>query len=197
MLEIGCGLGRMTQRFAEHFGEVSALDVSSEMLSKAETFWNHLPNVKWILGSGADLSAIADESVDCVFSFLVLQHIPNRVVVINYIREAERVMKKGGTAFLQFRMAPQDFSFAALKYNVLEKLPSPLHYFLKAAWDKINGRDETRAKFARRYESWRGCVMTPALIEKAASDVRLQIQNRGSFGIQSSMTQSAYYVFRK
>ncbi len=48
MLEIGCGLGRMTHHFAETFGEVYALDVSSEMLSKAENYWRHLPNVDWV-----------------------------------------------------------------------------------------------------------------------------------------------------
>ncbi len=196
-LEIGCGLGRMTNYFAECFSKVYALDVSSEMLSKAENYWKHLPNINWILGSGEDLSAIADESVDCVFSFWVLQHIPNRDVVISYIRESERVMKKGGTAFLQFRMAPQSLSLAALKYNIITLLPTPLHNSLRILWDRIKGYNGTRAKFARQYESWRGCVMTPAMIEAVASNCQLQIQSKGSFGIQSSGTQSAYYVFRK
>ncbi len=197
MLEIGCGLGRMTHYFAECFGEVYALDVSSEMLSKAENYWKHLPNINWILGSGEDLSVIADNSIDCVFSFWVLQHIPNRDVVISYIRESERVMKKGGTAFLQFRMAPRTLSPVVLKYAMIKRIPTPLHNFLRGFWDRVHGYDGTRAKFARQYESWRGCVMTPKIIESVAAECRLQIQSKGSFGIQSSGTQSAYYVFRK
>ncbi len=197
LLEIGCGLGRMTHYFAECFGEVYALDVSSEMLSKAENYWKHLPNINWILGSGEDLSTVADESVDCVLSFRVLQHIPNRDVVINYIRESERVMKKGGTAFLQFRMAPQSLSLAVLKYNIITLLPTSLHNSLRMIWDRVKGYNGIRAKFARRYESWRGCLMTPAMIEAVASECQLQFQSKGSFGIQSSGTQSAYYVFRK
>lgn len=102
VLEIGCGLGRMTHHFAETFGKVYALDVSSEMLSKAENYWKHFPNIEWILGNGHDSHSMDDESVDCVLSFWVLQHIPDRSAVINYIRESQRVMKKGGTAFLQF-----------------------------------------------------------------------------------------------
>ncbi len=106
-------------------------------------------------------------------------------------------MKKGGTTFLQFRMSPQSLSLATLKYNIITLLPTPLHNSLRVVWDKIKGYDGTRAKFARQYESWRGCVMTPAMIEAVASECRLQIQSKGSFGIQSSGTQSAYYVFRK
>ncbi|MEP6901088.1 MAG: class I SAM-dependent methyltransferase [Actinomycetota bacterium] len=197
MLEIGCGLGRMTHHFAECFGEVYALDVSSEMLSKAENYWKHLPNVNWVLGNGEDLSTIADAGVDCVFSFWVLQHIPDREAVINYIRESARVLKEGGTAFLQFRMAPNALNFAALKYNVVRMMPTPLHNSLRTLWDRINKYDGTRAKFARQYESWRGCIMTPAIIETVSAKCGLQIQKQGSFGIQSSGTQSAYYVFRK
>lgn len=196
-LEIGCGLGRMTHQFAERFDEVYALDVSTEMLAKAAGYWSHLSNIDWLVGSGEDLKAVKDESVDCVFSFWVLQHIPNSDVVINYIRESERVMKKGGTAFLQFRMSPQILSPSSLKYSAVALLPPPLHYFLRTLWDKINGYKGIRAKFARQYESWRGCIMTPATIEKVAAETHLRVQSKGSFGIQSSGTQSAYYVFRK
>lgn len=197
MLEIGCGLGRMTHHFAECFGEVYALDVSSEMLSKAKNYWKALQNVNWVLGNGEDLSAISDASIDCVFSFWVLQHIPDRDAIINYVRESERVMKKSGTAFLQFRMASRSLSLPALKYSIVKRLPAPLHNSLRTLWDRINGYNGTRAKFARQYESWRGSVMTPAIVEKVASESRLQIQSNGSFGLQSSGTQSAYYVFRK
>jgi ubiquinone/menaquinone biosynthesis C-methylase UbiE len=42
MLEIGCGLGRMTHCFAQTFRKVSALDVSAEMLKRAAHYWKHL-----------------------------------------------------------------------------------------------------------------------------------------------------------
>lgn len=197
LLEIGCGIGRMTNHFAQCFREVRALDVSTEMLTRAESYWKHLKNVDWVLGNGEDLGVVGDASVDCVVSFWVLQHIPNQEGVIGYIRESEKVLKKGGTAFLQFRMAPHALSLSVIKYGIVKRLPPSLHTSLAAVWDRINGFDGTRAKFARQYSAWRGCVVTPQIIEKTAAEAGLRIQSKGSFGRQSSGTQSAYYVFRK
>lgn len=51
MLELGCGIGRMTHRFSELFRYVYAIDVSSEMLKLARKYWGHLRNVEFILGN--------------------------------------------------------------------------------------------------------------------------------------------------
>src|SRR4051794_31409719 len=37
MLEIGCGIGRMTHGFAQLFGRVHAIDVSGEMIARARS----------------------------------------------------------------------------------------------------------------------------------------------------------------
>ena len=36
MVEIGCGAGRMTFALAKRFGEVQGVDISSEMVQRAE-----------------------------------------------------------------------------------------------------------------------------------------------------------------
>lgn len=192
MVEIGCGLGRMTHYFAELFSKVYALDVSPEMLSQAKSYWRHLQNVEWIHGNGEDLHQIASGTIDFVFSFLVLQHIPDPRIVINYIRESERVMKKGGIALLQFRTLPRKVSLAGLKYYVSTRWPSSMANFIRNLWDLMNGHRRTAAKFARQYESWRGCVLRPALIENVASEIHLQVQHRASLS-----KQYTYYIFRK
>ena len=109
MVEIGCGLGRMTQRFAERFGRVHAVDVSPEMLGRARSQWSHLQNVEFILGHGNDFPGVADRSMDFVFSFIVLQHVPDPQIVKDYLRETARVLKPGGLAYLQFRTDVQTF----------------------------------------------------------------------------------------
>ena len=96
MLEIGCGLGRMTKHFAGLFGHVHAIDVSGEMIRQARERLKALSNVSLDETSGDNLSFLADETIDFVFSFIVFQHIPDRAVVINYIREAHRVLRPGG-----------------------------------------------------------------------------------------------------
>lgn len=103
LLEIGCGAGRMTRRFAELYGQVVALDVSDEMLRQGQANLADLDNVGWVLGSGADLNAIGDGSVDDVFSYITLQHLPDRAAVLGYIQDAGRVLRPGGQGALQVR----------------------------------------------------------------------------------------------
>ncbi len=102
MLELGCGAGRMTKAFAERFGHVVALDISTEMLARAKALLPDAQNITWTLGNGADLSGIPDESVDFAFSYIVLQHMPTRELTLTYIREMLRVLKEGGVFLFQF-----------------------------------------------------------------------------------------------
>jgi SAM-dependent methyltransferase len=103
LLEIGCGAGRMTRRFAELYGQVVALDVSDEMLRQGQASLADHDNVGWVLGSGADLNAIGDGSVDDVFSYITLQHLPDRAAVLRYLQDAGRVLRPGGQGALQVR----------------------------------------------------------------------------------------------
>jgi hypothetical protein len=135
--------------------------------------------------------------MDFVFCFRVLQHVPDREVVLNYIYEAERVLKKGGIAYLQFRVLPSGMGLVRLKYFISTHLPFPIEKSLRRLWDLINGYSGIRADFAREYECWRGCALRPDAIETVASETRLQIQHTGIRGPQSSGTLSTYYIFRK
>jgi SAM-dependent methyltransferase len=103
LLEIGCGAGRMTRRFAELYRQVVALDVSDEMLRLGQANLADLDNVAWVLGSGGDLNAIADSSVDDVFSYITLQHLPDRAAVLRYVQDTGRVLRPGGQGALQVR----------------------------------------------------------------------------------------------
>jgi GT2 family glycosyltransferase/SAM-dependent methyltransferase/tetratricopeptide (TPR) repeat protein len=96
MLEIGCGLGRMSKHFAGLFGQVHGIDVSGEMIRQASERLKGVANVSLHESSGSDLSLFADESFDFVFSFIVFQHIPDPAVITKYIREAHRVLRPGG-----------------------------------------------------------------------------------------------------
>lgn len=102
MLELGCGTGRMTHRFADHFGRVLAFDVSAEMIARARSTLYENKNVEWIQGNGVDLAGAASDSVDFVFSYLVLQHLPLDDLACNYIRDMLRVLKPGGVCYFQF-----------------------------------------------------------------------------------------------
>jgi SAM-dependent methyltransferase len=93
----------MTRRFAELYRQVVALDVSDEMLRQGQASLADHDNVAWVLDAGGDLNAIGDGSVDDVFSYLTLQHIPDRAAVLRYLQDTGRVLRPGGQGALQVR----------------------------------------------------------------------------------------------
>ena len=102
MLELGCGAGRMTHSFATRFGHVTALDVSTQMLDRAGKMLPGISNITWAQASGVDLGAVATESMDFAFSYLVLQHLPNEGLACMYIRELLRILTPSGICLFQF-----------------------------------------------------------------------------------------------
>src|SRR2546427_2839791 len=102
MLELGCGAGRMTASFARRFELVYGFDISGEMLSRARQTHTAQKNILWLLSTGADLSCVASHSMDFVFSYLVLQHLPEKALALRYISEMLRVLRPGGVFLFHF-----------------------------------------------------------------------------------------------
>lgn len=96
VLEIGCGIGRMTKYLAEVFGEVHAVDVSGEMIRQAKERLKNLSNVHFHEGNGSDFTDFPDEYFDLVFSAYVFQHVPSFEVIRSNIRDGFRVLKPRG-----------------------------------------------------------------------------------------------------
>ena len=86
----------MTRALSEVFGEVYAVDVSGEMIAKAQEALADLRNVHLFQNSGADLEVLGNVQIDFAFSYIVFQHIPSRDVIYNYAREVHRLLKPGG-----------------------------------------------------------------------------------------------------
>lgn len=104
VLEIGCGIGRMTRRLAEVSGRVVAVDVSEEMLRRCGMNVDGCANVERQLVPGdGSLPALGDQSVDVVFSYITLQHVPSRGAQLRYLRESARVLRPGGRMAIQLR----------------------------------------------------------------------------------------------
>jgi SAM-dependent methyltransferase len=100
VVEIGCGVGRLTRALAARAAHVTALDVSAEMLSRARELNAELENVRWLHGDGESLAGIDDASADGCFSHVVFQHLPDPELTLGYVREMARVLRPGGwTAF--------------------------------------------------------------------------------------------------
>ncbi|MCU1424416.1 MAG: class SAM-dependent methyltransferase [Microbacteriaceae bacterium] len=103
VVEIGSGAGRMTRRLAALAGSVVATDVSGEMLSRARANLTGFPGVTFIELSGDGDLPLDSESVDAVFSYITMQHVPTAEAQARYFAEAIRVVKPGGWVYVQFR----------------------------------------------------------------------------------------------
>lgn len=101
VLEIGCGVGRLTRALARRSSSVLAVDVSARMLELARRHNPELGNVEWILGDGCTLGAIPSAAVGACISHVVFQHVPDPAITLGYIREMGRVLCPGGWAAFQ------------------------------------------------------------------------------------------------
>ena len=96
VLEIGCGVGRMTRALADVFGEVHGVDVSGEMVARARELLADVPNAHVYETDGRSLSPFAEGFFDVAYSFIVFQHVPFADVVVGYLRETHRTLRPGG-----------------------------------------------------------------------------------------------------
>jgi len=105
ILEIGCGIGRITEFLSDAFGEVSGVDISEEMIQTGRKRLTDKMNVHLHSTNGLDYP-FPDESFDIVFSFITFQHMPDKNTVKKNIEEIARVLKKDGIAKIQLRGLP-------------------------------------------------------------------------------------------
>jgi SAM-dependent methyltransferase len=88
ILDVGCGLGELGERFAKELGaEVCAIDISPRMVELARA-----RGVDAKLGDAENLP-YEDDSFDCVFAGWVFYHVPN---LAKALAECARVLKPGG-----------------------------------------------------------------------------------------------------
>jgi SAM-dependent methyltransferase len=106
VVDIGCGIGRLTRALARRAARVIAIDVSSAMLAEARRLNAGIENVEWLHGDGKTLHPIANASVDACVSHVVFRHIPDPAITLGYLREMGRVLRPGGFAAVEFSNDP-------------------------------------------------------------------------------------------
>jgi SAM-dependent methyltransferase len=103
VLEIGSGIGRMTHRLAELGGRVVGTDVSAEMLAQARAHLGDHQHIELVVVPGDGRLPVAPASVDVVFSYIVLQHVPTVAAQLRYLTEGIAALKPGGRLAVQVR----------------------------------------------------------------------------------------------
>ena len=109
ILELGCGSADITRSIANAGAgrEITALEVDKIAHEKNLQIAD-LPNVTFGL-SGAQQIPLEDQSVDVVFMFKSLHHVPMNLMETS-IREIRRVLKPGGLAYMSEPVFAGDFN---------------------------------------------------------------------------------------
>ena len=165
VLEIGCGLGRITRVLAARVARVVALDVSDEMLERARELNPQLGNVDWVLGDGSTLAPLGDSTLDACVTLVVLQHIPDPQITLSYVRELGRVLRPGGWAALQVSDDPE-----------VHRPRTPLSWRLRA----LVGR----APRGQHHPAWLGSPVDLAELRRVAGEAGLATERVWGEGSQ-------------
>jgi len=112
VLDLGCGIGRMSAELAGRCAEVVGVDVSPEMIAEARRLHADKAGLRFEANSGIDLADFTDGYFDLIFSYSVLPHLPEDVLEC-YFLEAGRVLAPGGLFRYQFWIGARHAAAAA------------------------------------------------------------------------------------
>jgi ubiquinone/menaquinone biosynthesis C-methylase UbiE len=130
LLDVATGGGHVAKLFAPVVKQVTAFDLTAEMLQQAKAFILHngYENVSFVHGD-AEQMPFQDGEFDRVTCRIAAHHFPN---VDTFLGEAFRVLRPGGCLLLIDNVAPEQDDYDQL-YNEIEKRRDPSHF---RAWKK-------------------------------------------------------------
>jgi len=121
VLELGCGMGRMTGAIADRAGRVVGVDISEGMLAHARQAVAGRSDVALVRTDGVSLAPLRDRSFDLVVCNAVYQHLPSIEVVESYTREIGRVLRPGHVALVglqSWTLSPYRWLRAAVAWTL-------------------------------------------------------------------------------
>jgi SAM-dependent methyltransferase len=95
-LDFGCGAGRLTRALGTRFDAAIGVDIAAPMVELARRINADVSRCTFEVNTEAHLRRFADCSFDLVYTSLVLQHLPGRQLIGEYLVELLRVTAPGG-----------------------------------------------------------------------------------------------------
>lgn len=108
LLEIGCGVGRLTPFLSGQMRSYTGFDIAPSMISEAVRRHSGLPGVRFFVSDGESMpEGVRDRQYDLILAFAVLIHCPQKVIEAT-IRSAIPLLKPGGQLRFQVRADPSN-----------------------------------------------------------------------------------------
>ncbi|MCT2537536.1 class I SAM-dependent methyltransferase [Aquibacillus koreensis] len=159
VLDVATGGGHTALALAPFAKNVVALDLTEQMLLKAEAYaleCGH-ENISFICGDAENMP-FPDEQFDLVTCRIAAHHFPK---ISLFLQESYRVLKKGGTLILDDNVAPENDELD-FYYNEIEKKRDYSHHraWKKSEWihmiEHKGFRIEELCSFPKyfQFESW-------------------------------------------
>jgi SAM-dependent methyltransferase len=135
-LEIGHGGGRLLAAASRCFQFVIGVDIHGENDKVHQALRERgVRNAQLVKTEGTVLP-VGAAHVDCVYSFIVLQHVETYRVFTRYVEETFRVLKPGGLAVLYFaRRYRWSFNRASGLLYAMDRLIEPL--LLRQGYEEV------------------------------------------------------------
>jgi len=155
ILELGCGSADITRNIATSGADrkITALEVD-EIAHAKNLQITDLPNVTFAL-AGAQEIPLDDDSVDVVFMFKSLHHVPIELMEPS-MREIRRVLKPGGLAYISEPVFAGDFNEVLRLFHDEERVRQAAFSTVKKAVDEglFSLVEEIFFNTPKKYESF-------------------------------------------
>lgn len=102
VLEIACGIGRVSKFVAPECKHLLCTDILDEALEGAKENLLKYNNISFEKINGYNLVGLYDNYFDCVYSFTTFFHFDFELIV-KYFDEIKRVLKPGGIGIIEFK----------------------------------------------------------------------------------------------
>jgi SAM-dependent methyltransferase len=99
-LDFGCGVGRLSQALAGHFGSVCGVDISPTMIETAQRLNSHGDRCQYFVNAHDHLQLFAAGQFTFIYSNVVLQHI-HPSISRRYLVEFARLARPGALVVFQ------------------------------------------------------------------------------------------------
>ena len=102
VLDIGCGVGRLLRAMIAGGAVGYGVDVSAEMIERAR---RHLApaEVHLTVSPAHQLSALPARHFRLIYSYVVLQHVPEAAMILTCFEQCAGLLADGGVLVMQFR----------------------------------------------------------------------------------------------